>query len=187
MGVKGSAGGGYTDVDTGGIKWEQLRKLLNLDEEYNRPNRQGAFGGWEYDPETKTQKWVTTDPGAQAAQARMSRRLAGEGFEPYKAPESTAAIRDALLKSRMDRMGVQASPGGGQPPGGQPPGGQPPPAPPGGGQVPPPPPPYYQPPVTDPMPPVLPGDEPPVGRPPGNYDPTDPRIDPYSQYTKSIR
>jgi len=110
MGAKIGGKAGYKDVDTGGIKWKELEKLLKLDEQYNRPDRMGAFGGWQYDPETKTQSWVATDPGMQAAQERMSGRLAGEGFEAFEPAKGSGTIRDAILQSRMDRMGVSPPP-----------------------------------------------------------------------------
>ena len=97
---------GYTDTDTGGIKWKDLEKLLNLDEEYNRIDRGNAFGAWEYDPETKTQQYVAKSPGMQAAQDRMDRRLAGEGFEPYEAPKQVSSIMDALMANKMEKMGL---------------------------------------------------------------------------------
>ena len=104
--VGGSASGGKTDVDVGQIKWDWLEKLAEFDERYNRINRYGRFGGWEYDPETKSQRFVATDPGMQAAQERMSRRLGGEGFDPYEPPAQASAITDALMASRMERMGI---------------------------------------------------------------------------------
>jgi hypothetical protein len=79
---------------------------MKLDEQYNRPDRYGAFGGWEYDPETKTQQYVATSPGMQAAQERMDRRLGGEGFTPYQAPEQVGSIMDALMADKMERMGL---------------------------------------------------------------------------------
>jgi hypothetical protein len=106
MSLKASAQGGYTDVDTGGIKWNELRKLLNLEEEFNRPDREGAFGAWRYDPETKTQKFEATSEGMKAAQARMDRRLAGEGFTPYQPPSQVSAMTDALMADRMQKMGL---------------------------------------------------------------------------------
>ena len=42
----------------------------------------------------------------QAAQDRMSRRLGGEGFEKYQPPEQAGSITDALMASRMQRMGI---------------------------------------------------------------------------------
>jgi hypothetical protein len=156
MGWKASATGGYKDVDTGGIKWKDLERLLRMDEESNRPNRMGAFGGWQYDPKTRTQKWVTTDPGAAAAQKRMSGRMAGEGFESYKPPSSTSAIRDAVLQSRMDRMGVSAPPPVDSSLPGNPnlPPPQPPPVAPPVGTLPPPPPQGREPDPNQPQPPT---------------------------------
>lgn len=98
--------GGKTDVNLGNIKWDWLEKLAEFDERYNRINRYGPFSGWEYDPETKSQRFVATDPGMQAAQERMSRRLAGEGFDPYEPPAQVSSITDALMASRMGRMGI---------------------------------------------------------------------------------
>ena len=40
----GSAQGGKTDVDVGTIHWDDIERLLKMDESYNRPNRQGARG-----------------------------------------------------------------------------------------------------------------------------------------------
>ena len=101
--------GGYTDTDTGGIKWRDLEKLLNLDEEYNRVDRGNAFGAWEYDPETKSQNFVAKSPGMIAAQDRMDRRLAGEGFAPYEAPSQISSMTDALMATRMEKMGLMDS------------------------------------------------------------------------------
>lgn len=101
--------GGYTDTDTGGIKWSDLEKLLNLDEEYNRVDRGNAFGAWEYDPETKSQNFVAKSPGMIAAQDRMDRRLAGEGFAPYEAPSQISSMTDALMATRMEKMGLMDS------------------------------------------------------------------------------
>ena len=42
----------------------------------------------------------------KAGQERMDRRLAGEGFDPYEAPDQVSSITDALLASRMERMGI---------------------------------------------------------------------------------
>jgi hypothetical protein len=106
MSAKAGASGGKTDVDVGTIYWDDIRRLMDLDEEYNRTNRYGAFGGWEYDPETKSQRFVATDPGMQAAQERMSRRLAGEGFENYQPPSQISSITDALMADRMGKMGL---------------------------------------------------------------------------------
>lgn len=106
FGFSAEAKGGKTDVDVGTIYWDDIRRLLGLDEEFNRINRMGAFGGWEYDPETKTQRFVTTDPGMQAAQDRMSRRLGGEGFAPYTPPSQVSALTDAIMASRMGAMGL---------------------------------------------------------------------------------
>jgi hypothetical protein len=104
--IGGSAGGGRTDVDVGTIYWDDIERLLGLDEEYNRINRGDYFGGWEYDPETKSQNYVARSEGMQAAQDRMDRRLAGEGFEKYEAPSQASAITDALMANRMERMGL---------------------------------------------------------------------------------
>ncbi len=97
---------GYEDVDTGGIKWKDLEQLLQLDEKYNRIDRGNAFGGWEYDPETKSQEYVAKSPGMIAAQERMDRRLGGEGFEKYEAPSQISAMTDALMAERMQKMGL---------------------------------------------------------------------------------
>jgi hypothetical protein len=106
FGFNASAKGGKTDVNLGNIKWDWLEKLAEFDERYNRINRYGPFGGWEYDPETKSQRFVATSPGMQAAQERMDRRLAGEGFDAYEPPAQVSSITDALMASRMGRMGI---------------------------------------------------------------------------------
>lgn len=106
MGAQVKAEGGKSDTDVGTIYWDDVRKALQLDEEFNRINRYGAFGGWEYDPETKSQKFVATDPGMIAAQQRMSRRLGGEGFAPYEPPAQVSAMTDALMADRMGKMGL---------------------------------------------------------------------------------
>jgi hypothetical protein len=154
---------------------------MNMDESSNRANRYGPMGGWEYtpaefkiDPKTgketlvkpPSQKWVSTDEGMTAAKERMSRRLAGEGFENYESPKQVSAITDALMATRMNKMGLLENkdqglmqsdygqrmadnrggyasgqlPPAGQPPipppAGQPPAGQPPIPPPATGQPP---------------------------------------------------
>lgn len=120
MSVKAKGQAGYTDVDTGGIKWNQLAKLMQMGETYNRPNREGAFGAWEYQPAQydidkdgnqvmiapATQKFRATTPGMQAAQDRMDRRLAGEGFDPYEPPSQVSSITDALMADKMQKMGL---------------------------------------------------------------------------------
>ena len=107
---------GRTDTDVGSMHWEDIEKLMKLDTDSNRLNRGNAFGGWEYtDPEydeegnmTKrgSQDYVAKSPGMKAGQERMDRRLAGEGFDPYEAPDQVSSITDALLASRMERMGI---------------------------------------------------------------------------------
>jgi len=111
-----SAEGGKTDVSAGTIDWENIERLMGLDTDSNRLNRGNAFGEWAYsDPEyddegniTKRggQQWSATSPGMKAAEERMDRRLAGEGFDPYEAPGQVSSITDALLASRMERMGL---------------------------------------------------------------------------------
>lgn len=122
MSFKAKAQAGYTDVDTGGIRWNQLAKLMQMGETLNRPNRQGAFGAWEYEPakydidkdgnqvliSPATQKFRATTPGMEAAQERMDRRLAGEGFESYQPPQQVSSITDALMADKMQRMGLLA-------------------------------------------------------------------------------
>lgn len=114
--------GGKTDTDIGSIYWDKINRLAQMDQAYNRLDRYGPFGGWEYTaPELEydskgnptgkvlkegSQKFVATDPGMQAAQERMSRRLAGEGFDAYTPPAQVSSITDALMSSRMERMGI---------------------------------------------------------------------------------
>jgi hypothetical protein len=104
--ISGEVGKSTTTRKTGRIDWNELKKILNLDIDMNRINRYGPFGGWEYDPQTNSQRFVATDPGMQAAQERMSRRLGGEGFEKYEPPAQVSAMTDALMASRMERMGL---------------------------------------------------------------------------------
>jgi hypothetical protein len=110
MKVGGSANTGKTKTDIGKIYWDKIQQLMEMDEEMNRINRGNAFGGWEYgiDPKTgkRTQEFVARSPGMQAAQDRMDRRLAGEGFERYERPSQVSAITDALMADKMERMGL---------------------------------------------------------------------------------
>ena len=116
MKIGANAEGGRTDTDIGTIYWDKIQQLMDMDTDSNRLNRGNAFGGWEYtDPEydeegnlTKRggQEYVARSPGMQAAQDRMDRRLAGEGFEDYQRPTQVSAITDALMADKMEKMGL---------------------------------------------------------------------------------
>ena len=100
---KSSMDFGKTDTDVGTIHWDDVEKLMQMDEEYNRINRGNQFGAWEYDPETKTQQYVPKSAGMQAATDRMDRRIAGEGFNN----PDVAGITNALTQTRLNKMGGQ--------------------------------------------------------------------------------
>lgn len=101
---------GSTDTDIGTIYWDKIKELLNIDEDYNRLNRGNAFGGWEYGVDEgtgrRTQEYVSRSPGMKSAEARMDRRLQGEGFDQYEKPSQVSAITDALMADRMEKMGL---------------------------------------------------------------------------------
>jgi hypothetical protein len=106
FGAKADASTGRTDTDIGTIYWDKIQKLMEMDEEFNRLDRGNRFGGWEYDPETKSQNYVARSPGMQNAEDRMDRRLSGEGFDDYERPSQVTAITDALMADRMEKMGL---------------------------------------------------------------------------------
>ena len=94
----------------GEVNFDLIQKLLDMDTTYNRTNRMGLRGGWQWEQDPETGQWtqnqVITDPAMQYAHDRMSRRLMGEGFEAYEPPAQFSALMDAKMADQMQRHGL---------------------------------------------------------------------------------
>jgi len=89
--------------------WGQIEKLMKLETELNRTNRQGIFGGWDWS-ENPDGTWTQNQnlaPGMQPGADRlMARAAGGQGFGNYQQPEQMSQMLDALMATQMDRMNI---------------------------------------------------------------------------------
>jgi len=91
----------------GKIDWKELQKMVELQAETNRTNRQGIFTGWEWDEDKQTQT-QTIDPRFQGAVDRLGFN-AGKPADPYKSPSQFSTMLDAKMANQMNRQGLDTS------------------------------------------------------------------------------
>ena len=97
----------------GEIDWKELGKMVELQAQVNRTDRQGAFTGWEWDRDpitgqpgnTQTQ---TINPAFQGAVDRLGFN-AGKPADPYTSPSQFSEMLDAKMANQMDRQGLDTS------------------------------------------------------------------------------
>lgn len=96
----------------GKIDWKELGKMVELQAQVNRTDRQGLFTGWEWDRNedgtvgsTQTQ---TVNPAFQGAVDRLGFN-AGKPADPYTSPSQFSEMLDAKMKNQMDRQGLDTS------------------------------------------------------------------------------
>ena len=89
--------------------WGQIEKLMKLETELNRTNRQGIFGGWDW-TENPDGSWTQNQnlaPGMQAGADRlMNRAVGGEGMGNYQSPVQFSQMLDAAMANQMERRGM---------------------------------------------------------------------------------
>jgi hypothetical protein len=93
--------------------FDELRKILQMEIDANRTNRQGIYGGWEWgesEDGTPTQT-QTLAPGMQAGADRLLERYSTNDAPQYESPEQFSQMLDAMMANQMGRMNI----GQGQP------------------------------------------------------------------------
>jgi hypothetical protein len=96
----------------GKIDWDELRKMVELQADVNRTDRNGVFTGWEWDRDAEgnpldTQR-QTINPAFQGAVDRLGFN-AGKPEDPYTSPSQFSQMLDAKMKNQMDRQGLNTS------------------------------------------------------------------------------
>lgn len=93
----------------GKIDYKTLEKIMQLDAQYNRTDRQGIFTShnWAEDPETGQWTQTTTmNEDMQPAYSRFVDRMQGAGMEPYQSPDQFSSLLDAKMANQMERHGI---------------------------------------------------------------------------------
>lgn len=92
----------------GKVNWDQIEKLMKLDADLNRTNRQGLFTGWQWDEDGKTQT-QTLNPMMMPGYMRLMGRSMGGGFDEYESPEQFNSMLDASMANYMGRQNLLTS------------------------------------------------------------------------------
>ena len=100
----GAAGGGKANKPD----WDAIMRLMELEQELNRTNRQGIFGGWNWEegPDGTWTQQQTLAPGMQQGADRLMARSQGQGFDPYTSPDQFSQLLDAKMANQMGRHGI---------------------------------------------------------------------------------
>jgi hypothetical protein len=100
-----AGGASYSSGNRGKINWDNIDKLMQLQEGYNRPNVNGYYTSWEYDPETKSYNQRINSEGLQQGMSFMEDYMAN-GFDKVRLPDQFASIFDAATADEMYRRGL---------------------------------------------------------------------------------
>lgn len=94
--------------------WAQIEKLMQMEADLNRTNRQGIFGGWDWqeNPDGSWTQYQTLAPGMQVGADRLLAR-ATQGMGDYQSPSQFGSMLDAMMANQYDRLGLT---GGNRPP-----------------------------------------------------------------------
>jgi hypothetical protein len=95
----------------GKINWKELQKMIELQAETNRTNREGLFTSWTWDNAKQTQT-QTVNPAFAGAVERLGYN-AGRPADPYTSPSQFSQLLDAKMQNQMQRHGQEP---GGYPP-----------------------------------------------------------------------
>lgn len=93
----------------GKIDWKQIERLMALDTQSNRTDRQGLFSGWEWSEDPETGRWTQTQTvkdGMQGSSDRLIDRANGLGMNPYTSPEQFSSMLDAKMANQMNQQGI---------------------------------------------------------------------------------
>jgi hypothetical protein len=93
----------------GEIDWDELRKMMQLQDEMNKTDRTGVFTGWEWERDAEgnplNRQIQTINPAFQDAVNRLGMN-AGKPADPYTSPSQFDQMLDAKMANQMDRQGI---------------------------------------------------------------------------------
>ena len=93
----------------GEIDWDELRKMMDFQNEINKTDRTGMFTGWEWERDAEgnplNRQVQTVNPAFQDAVNRLGYN-AGKPADPYSAPSQFDQMLDAKMANQMDRQGI---------------------------------------------------------------------------------
>jgi hypothetical protein len=93
----------------GKTDWREIERLMALDTQMNRTDRQGLFSGWEWSEDPETGRWTQTQTvpnGMLGPKDRLFDRAAGMGMNPYTSPEQFGSMLDAKMANQMNQQGI---------------------------------------------------------------------------------
>ena len=104
MGIFSSLlGGGGAEVDV-----DQLMEIMQMEQEMNRKNQYGLFGGWEQ-RQGEDGIWgqhQTINPALQGGLDDLMSRMGGGESEGYSSPSQLNQLLDARMANQFDRSGI---------------------------------------------------------------------------------
>ena len=93
----------------GEIDWDELRKMVEFQEDINKTDRTGVFSGWEWERDSEgnplNRQVQTINPAFQGAVDRLGAN-AGAPADPYTSPSQFSQLLDAKMANQMDRHGI---------------------------------------------------------------------------------
>lgn len=96
----------------GEIDWDELQRMIELQEQINKTDRQGVFGGWEWerDPEgNATNRQVQNiNPAFQGAVDALGQRALNRNTN-YQSPSQFSDLMNAKMSTQMAAHGIPAN------------------------------------------------------------------------------
>jgi hypothetical protein len=93
----------------GDPNWDDINKLMGMDTQMNRFDRQGAFSSWDWTEDPVTGRFSQTQnmgPEMQGGRDRLFDRVGGMGFDPYASPEQFNSLLDGKMANQMGRQNL---------------------------------------------------------------------------------